>query len=99
MGGEAVLGFAVKNPNMVDGLVLVGAVGVASYKEKLKNLEGKPILLIWRKRNSVSPRSNAELIQKLVSTSKLVIIGKQHAYYLDDPVGFNSAIAKFLKEE
>ena len=99
MGGEAVLGFAVDNPDMVDGLVLVGAVGVSAYKDKLKNLVGKRILLIWGEKDSVSPRSNAELIMKTVNTAKLVIVGKQHACYLDDNVSFNNAIVNFLKGE
>lgn len=99
MGGEAVLGFAVDNPDMVDGLVLVGAVGVSAYKDKLKNLVGKRILLIWGEKDTVSPRSNAELIMKAVNTAKLVIVGKQHACYLDDNVSFNNAIVNFLKGE
>jgi len=97
MGGEAVLGFAVENESMVDGLVLVGAVGVSSYRDKLKVLDGKPILLIWGEKDSVSPRSNAELILKNVKTAKLVIVGKQHACYLDDNERFNKEIIQFLK--
>lgn len=99
MGGEAVLGFAVNNPDMVEGLVLVGPVGVPSYESKLKNLDGKPLLLIWGKNDTVSPRKNAELILNHVKTAKLVIIGNQHACYLDDPMSFNEQIAKFLKGE
>ncbi len=98
MGGEAVLGFAVDNPDIVDGLVLVGAVGVSAYKDKLESLVGKRILLIWGEKDSVSPRSNAELIMMAVNTTKLVMVGKQHACYLDDNLGFNNAIVNFLKE-
>ncbi|BFH72497.1 alpha/beta hydrolase [Sulfurisphaera javensis] len=99
MGGEAVLGFAVNNPEMVEGLVLVGAVGVPSYESKLKSLDGKPILLIWGEKDSVSPRRNAEIILNHVKTAKLVIVGKQHACYLDDPMRFNDELTKFLKGE
>ena len=99
MGGEAVLAFAVENPAMVEGLVLVGAVGVASYESKLKNIDGKPVLLIWGEKDSVSPRRNAELILSHVKTAKFITIGKQHACYLDDPNTFNQQIAKFLKGE
>jgi len=99
MGGEAVLGFAVENPNMVEGLVLVGAVGVPSYESKLKNIDGKPVLLIWGEKDSVAPRKNAEIILSHVKTAKLIIVGKQHACYLDEPSKFNQEIVKFLKGE
>lgn len=99
MGGEAVLGFAVDNQDMVDGLVLVGAVGVSAYEKKLKNLEGKPVLLIWGEKDSVSPRKNAEVILSHVKSAKLVTVGKQHACYLDDSTRFNREITKFLKGE
>ncbi|QIW24894.1 alpha/beta hydrolase [Sulfolobus sp. S-194] len=99
MGGEAILGFAVDNPNMVEGLVLVGAVGVPSYESKLKNLDGKPILLIWGEKDSISPRRNAEIILNHIKSAKLIIVGKQHACYLDDAKKFNEEIVKFLKGE
>ncbi len=97
MGGEAVLGFSVRHPDKVGGLVLVGAVGVSSYERELSKLDGKPVLLIWGSHDGVSSRSNAELIQKYVKTSKFFTVGKQHACYLDDPNGFNEKIKEFLK--
>ena len=97
MGGEAVLGFAVENPDMVEGLVLVGAVGVSFYENRLKNIDGKPVLLIWGEKDSISPRRNAEIILSHVKTARLVIVGKQHACYLDDPDTFNQQIIDFLK--
>ncbi|MUN29320.1 alpha/beta fold hydrolase [Sulfuracidifex metallicus] len=97
MGGEAVLGFAVTHPEKVRGLVLVGAVGVPSYEKYLPKLDGKPVLLIWGSQDSVSPRSNAELIQRYIKTSKFYNVGKQHACYLDDANGFNVKIKEFLK--
>ncbi len=97
MGGEAVLGFAVKYPEKVGALVLVGAVGVTSYERDLHKLDGKPVLLIWGSHDNVSSRSNAELIQKYVKSSKFVTVGKQHACYLDDSAGFNEKIKDFLK--
>ncbi|BFI73829.1 2-hydroxy-6-oxononadienedioate/2-hydroxy-6-oxononatrienedioate hydrolase [Nanoarchaeota archaeon] len=98
MGGEAVLGFAVNNPDFVEGLILVGPVGVEKYKEKLKVLDGKKILLIWGKNDNISPISNAELILNNVKTAKLVYVGNNHVCYLDDPKKFNEEIIKFLKE-
>ncbi|MFP3164552.1 MAG: alpha/beta hydrolase [Acidianus sp.] len=97
MGGEAVLGYAVDHADKLGGLILVGAVGVSSYESKLKNLDGLPILLIWGRHDTTSPKRNAELIMKYVKTAKFVNVGNQHACYLDDPEGFNSQIKDFLK--
>lgn len=97
MGGEAVLEYAVDNPRKLGGLILVGAVGVSSYENKLKVLDGLPILLIWGKHDNVSSKHNYELILKNVKTAKFVNIGNQHACYLDDPNGFNEQIKIFLK--
>ena len=97
MGGEAVLGFAVNSPERVEGLILVGAVGVDKYKEKLVFLNGKKVLLIWGENDMVAPIKNAKLILNAVSTAKLVYVGKQHACYLDDPKKFNEEIVNFLK--
>ncbi len=97
MGGEAVLGFALNNPEKVEGVILVGAVGVDKYKEKLVYLSGKKVLLIWGKEDMVAPIKNAKLIIDSVPTAKLVYIGRQHACYLDDPEGFNKEIINFLK--
>jgi len=97
MGGEAVLGFALNNPEKVEGVILVGAVGVDKYKEKLVYLSGKKVLLIWGKEDMVAPIKNAKLIMDAVPTAKLVYVGRQHACYLDDPEGFNKEIINFLK--
>jgi pimeloyl-ACP methyl ester carboxylesterase len=97
MGGEAVLGFALNNPEKVEGVILVGVVGVDKYKEKLVYLSGKKVLLIWGKEDMVAPIKNAKLIMDVVPTAKLVYVGRQHACYLDDPEGFNKEIINFLK--
>ncbi len=97
MGGEAVLGFALNVPEKVEGVILVGAVGVDKYKEKLMYLNGKKVLLIWGKEDTVAPIRNAKMILDAVPTAKLVYVGKQHACYLDDPEAFNQEVVSFLK--
>ncbi|MCY0859356.1 MAG: alpha/beta hydrolase [Sulfolobaceae archaeon] len=98
MGGEAALGFAVEHPNMVKGLVLVGAIGVRYYRSKLIALEGIPILLIWGRKDTISSPENYKIVLEAVKTAKVTHIGIRHACYLDDPIKFNEEIRKFLKE-
>lgn len=97
MGGEAVLGYALNNPEKVGGLILVGAVGVENYESELERLDGIPILLIWGRHDNISPHRNAEIILRHVKSAKYVNVGNQHACYLDDPIGFNNQIKEFLK--
>ncbi len=97
MGGEAVLGFSVNYPNLVSSLILVGAVGVKNYESNLDKIFEIPTLLIWGSNDTISPKSNYELLLKKLKNVKLKIIGKNHACYLDDPSGFNDTIVEFVK--
>ncbi len=96
MGGNAVIDFAVNNPDMVAGLILVGAVGITPLSERLKILDGKPSLLIWGSQDRISSASNYRTYMKHVSNATFMNIGKNHACYLDDPEGFNRAVSEFL---
>ncbi|BCU66638.1 2-hydroxy-6-oxo-6-phenylhexa-2,4-dienoate hydrolase [Sulfolobales archaeon HS-7] len=96
MGGEQALSFSVNHPDLISGLILVGAVSVANYSKELNKIKDIPILLIWGKRDTVSPIENARLIQGVIPHAILVHVGEQHACYLDDPKGFNEEVRKFL---
>ncbi|MGC8608282.1 MAG: alpha/beta fold hydrolase [Thermoplasmata archaeon] len=97
MGGNAVIDMAVNNPDMVSGLILVGAVGITSLSERLKVLDGKPSLLIWGAQDRISSPSNYKTYMKYVTNAVFANIGKNHACYLDDPKGFNDKVTEFLK--
>ncbi|BCS91752.1 alpha/beta fold hydrolase [Metallosphaera javensis (ex Sakai et al. 2022)] len=97
MGGNAVLRYAV-NQGKFSGLVLIGPVGVDDLEKDLEKLNGKPVLLIWGSRDTVSPLENAKKIMSSVKSARLEIIGNQHACYLDDPKKFNETLVKFLND-
>ncbi|MEM0139565.1 MAG: alpha/beta hydrolase [Ferroplasma sp.] len=97
MGGEAVTGFAVKNPDKYIALILVGAVGVSAYKDSLPVIQDKPLLLIWGKNDAISQPENYELLEQYSKNYKFYNVGRQHACYLDDAVEFNARIVEFLK--
>ncbi|AOL17010.1 2-hydroxy-6-oxo-6-phenylhexa-2,4-dienoate hydrolase [Sulfolobus sp. A20] len=97
MGGEAVLGFSVDYPNLVSSLILVGAVGVKNYENSLDKISEIPVLLVWGSNDTISPKSNYELLLKKLKNAKLKIIGRNHACYLDNPEGFNNTVVEFLK--
>ncbi len=98
MGGEAVVGFAVKYPGRVKALMLAGAVGVSEYKDELRNMSGKPMLLMWGKNDPISPASNYQLLMKCNESAEFYSVGERHACYLDDSRGFNKHISEFLSK-
>ncbi|MGC8538777.1 MAG: alpha/beta fold hydrolase [Candidatus Micrarchaeia archaeon] len=98
MGGEAVIDFAVNHPEMVQALILVGAVGVSKYAERISALKDKPILLVWGKRDNISGSENYKIIMDRVDNAKLSVLDGGHACYLDSSEAFNKLITAFLKE-
>ena len=98
MGGEAVVGFAVKYPEKFKALILTGAVGVSSYEDKLSKIADKPMLLIWGKNDMVSPVNNYKLLMEYNKNAEFYNVGRQHACYLDDNKLFNNYIEEFIKK-
>jgi len=98
MGGEAVVGFAVKYPEKFKALVLAGAVGVSEYEDQLNKIADKPMLLMWGKNDMVSPVTNYQLLMKYNKNAEFYNVGRQHACYLDDNKSFNEHIEEFLKK-
>lgn len=98
MGGEAVVGFAVKYPEKFKALVLAGAVGVSEYEDQLNKIADKPMLLMWGKNDMVSPVTNYQLLMKYNKNAEFYNVGRQHACYLDDNKSFNEHIKEFLKK-
>ncbi|MGC8496318.1 MAG: alpha/beta fold hydrolase [Candidatus Micrarchaeia archaeon] len=97
MGGQIALDFAVGHADMLDGLVLVGAVGVEDYIDRLDAISDKHVLLIWGDSDDVSPKSNYEALIGACPLSKFINIGHRHACYLDDSKSFNNAVADFVR--
>lgn len=95
MGGALALDYALRYS--VKGLILVGAVGVAERRAELVSLKEVPSLLIWGKRDSVSPPENYRAYLGAVPGAVLRHVGDQHACYLDDPISFNRELTGFLK--
>ncbi|MBW2467006.1 MAG: alpha/beta hydrolase [Deltaproteobacteria bacterium] len=99
MGGRVALEFALVNPDLVTGLVLVGAVGVQENQERLKELS-LPCLAIWGGEDVISPIANGYLIQQEVIGAELSIIpGAPHPCYLDNPEEWHRILLGFLTEK
>lgn len=97
MGGRIALEFTIKHPSSVDGLVLVGSVGVRENQENLTAIT-VPTLLVWGGDDRVSPMENCELLHtSITGAKKIVIDGAPHPCYLDNAEIWNRELIRFLK--
>ncbi len=98
MGGGIALSFARDNPPMIDGLFLVGTVGLdtpgmADFLALLK----RPVELVWGSEDNVIPVSRArEMAKRLPNAALVVIEGAQHPAYLSSPDIFNAHLEQWI---
>ena len=99
MGGRIALEFTLANQDLVNGLILVGAVGVQENKERLKDIS-LPCLAIWGEKDSISPLANGHLLQQGIKDAELTVIqGASHPCYLDQPDEWHRILLRFLTEK
>lgn len=96
MGGRVALEFCLANPELLGGLVLVGAVGVAENRGRLGEIR-VPLLAVWGGNDTVSPPANGRLLAAEVPNCRLLeISGAPHPCYLDHAPLFNREVAAFV---
>ena len=97
MSGRISLEFAVKHPDLVGGLVLVGAVGVEENREHLSRIKAST-LIVWGGEDAISPISNGYLLEKEISNSRLFVIDSApHPCYLEHPDLWHRELLSFLE--
>jgi abhydrolase domain-containing protein 14 len=99
MGGRIALEFTLANPDLVSGLVLVGAVGVQENKERLKEIS-LPCLAVWGEEDTISPLANGNLLQQGIKDAELAVIpAATHPCYLDHSDEWHMILVSFLNEK
>ena len=99
MGGRIALEFTLANQNLVNGLILVGTVGVPENKARLKEIS-LPCLAVWGGEDTISPLVNGHLLKQEIKDAKLeVISGAPHPCYLDQPDEWHRILFRFLNEK
>lgn len=98
MGGGIALSFAKENPPMVDGMFLVGTVGLDSPGiPEFLALLNRPVELVWGSEDKVIPVNRAkEMSRKLPNAKLFVIQGAAHPAYLTSPDVFNSHLEQWI---
>jgi abhydrolase domain-containing protein 14 len=98
MGGKVALDFVLAHPDLVGGLVLVGAVGVEERKDQLATIN-VPTLIVWGSEDAISPLAHGDLLASLIPDARLVLVpGAPHPCYLDQPDIWHWELTSFLAE-
>ena len=96
MGGRIALEFAINNPQLVGGLILIGAVGIKENRSHLGKLPQKT-LLVWGENDHISDPANGKLLHSMVAGSQMAIIpDTKHACYTEKPADFHNLILQFI---
>lgn len=96
MGGRIALEFTLSNPQLIGGLILIGAVGIEENRSLLDKLPQKT-LLVWGENDHISDPANGTLLHSKVAGSQLIIIeDTKHACYTEKPADFHNHILQFI---
>lgn len=96
MGGKICLDFVLKQPDLVGGLVLIGAVGVRERSKQLHSIQ-VPCLVVWGSRDPIAPIEAARiLIAKITGSELKVFENAGHPCYLDEPDLWHKGLLAFL---
>ncbi|MFP3982382.1 MAG: alpha/beta fold hydrolase [Desulfurivibrionaceae bacterium] len=97
MGGKLAIEFALSYPDLVGGLVLIGAVGVSEYKVALPKIE-VPTFIVWGDNDTVSPIENGHILhQEIKGSSFYIVEDASHPCYLDQPQVWHEQLLDFLE--
>ncbi len=97
MGGRISLSFALDHPDLVGGLVLIGCVRIEDDVDRLHTIK-VPTFVVWGDRDPIAPLSNAHVLNREITGSKLLIMeNAKHACYLEQPELWHKELLGFLK--
>lgn len=97
MGGRISLEFCLDHPDLVGGLVLVGAVGVEENRERLSEIK-VPTLIVWGEKDAISPIANGHTLNEKIEGSSFVQINDApHPCYIDKPEIWHWELTHFLE--
>ena len=98
MGGRVSLEFALAHPELVGGLVLVGAVGVQENRTRLGQIK-VPCQIVWGGADSISPLENGRILESEIPDASLEVLdGAPHPCYLEQTDRWHQILLHFLKE-
>jgi abhydrolase domain-containing protein 14 len=96
MGGRIALEFAIRFPQRIAGLVLVGAVGVEENRAELSQVVA-PTLIVWGAEDQVSPPAHSDLLLAgIKGASREIYPQAPHPCYLVQPERWHASLRTFF---
>ncbi len=96
MGGRIALEFAIRHPEQITGLVLVGAVGVEENQSGLGAITA-PTLIVWGGEDQVSPLANSDILLAGIRNARLEVYPEApHPCYLAQPDRWHASLRTFF---
>ncbi|NNG65954.1 alpha/beta fold hydrolase [Caldanaerobacter subterraneus] len=96
--GEISLRFALKYSNMLRSLTVVDSINVDLYKERLKDIKVKT-LIVWGKQDNIAPYEFAEMLKENIPGSSLYVFEDSgHTCYFDNAKKFSEVLGDFFRE-
>ncbi|MGI6655843.1 MAG: alpha/beta fold hydrolase [Desulfobulbus sp.] len=96
MGGRVAMEFAIREPECIAGLVLIGAVGVEENRADLKRITA-PTLILWGEQDQISPLANSDiLLQELPQARREIYPEAPHPCYLTLPDRWHASLRDFV---
>ncbi len=97
MSGRISLELSLDQPDLLGGVVLLGAVGVKENRDRL-HLVTAPTLILWGDNDKISHIDNGRLLHEKIKRSIFIKIkGAGHPCYLDEPGIWHRELISFLK--
>ncbi len=98
MSGKISLHFALRQPESVGGLILIGAVGVSEKSKELDTIR-VPCLILWGGADTIAPLDDAHLLHEKIQGAEMLIFDKAgHPCYVDQPDLWHQELLGFLRK-
>ena len=96
MGGRIALEFAIRFPQRVCGLILIGAVGVDENRAGLADIT-VPTLVVWGAADQISPLANSDiLLAEIQNVTREIYPEAPHPCYLAQPDRWHASLHTFF---
>jgi abhydrolase domain-containing protein 14 len=96
MGGRIALEFAIKYPQRIAGLILVGAVGVEENRAGLTGIAA-PTHIVWGAEDQIAPLANSDtLLAEIQNATREIYPEAPHPCYLAQPDRWHASLRTFF---
>lgn len=97
LGGGTALQFAIKNPEMVEKLIVIGSGGLSKKLGFVLRILTAPTLVFWGKQDKIVPCESANVAERRIPDCELILLDEcGHCPHLEYPMEVANRILEFL---